>query len=125
KTRQARASFCHTKVTLILLRPYHVILTLALELECRRSVLLERVQSEFSRRNSDLHLVNPLRTSWRRDVIAPRGSPMRTLVHAAATPVLCWTFCARTILIRSISWATSSIFGRCVAEFTGRSSTTT
>src|SRR5206468_12336598 len=105
KTRQARASFCHTKVTLILLRPYHVILTLALELECRPSVLLETVQSEFSRRNSDLHLANPLRTSWRRDVIAPRGSPMRTLVRAAAMPLRCWIFCARTISIRCTLWA--------------------
>src|SRR5438045_2387943 len=68
----------HTIVTVIFLPPYRVVPTLTLEPECRPSLFLESVQSEVSQRNSDFHLANPLRILWRRVVIAPHGSPMRT-----------------------------------------------
>src|SRR5438874_10316606 len=96
----------HTNVTVIFLPPYRVVPTLIPEPECRRSLFLERVQSELSQRNSDFHLANPLRILWRRDVIAPRGSPMRTWGLAAATPQRFSIFCARIISIRFTSLAT-------------------
>ena len=48
-----RGPFCHTNVTVFFLSPSHVVLRLGLKPECRRSVFLERVQSEFSLLNSD------------------------------------------------------------------------
>src|SRR5437899_4964360 len=78
----------HANVTVTFLSLSRVVLTVALDPECRRSLFLEGVQSELSQRNNDSLLANPLRISSRQDVIAPRGSPIRTLVRVAAMPLL-------------------------------------
>src|ERR1043166_6110091 len=99
-----RGPFRHTNVTVIFLSLYRVLLRLALEPECRRSVFLERVQSGFSQRNNVSRLAN--RNHCLRNVIASDGSQMRTWVRVDATPQRCWIFYAKTISKHSTSSAT-------------------
>ena len=56
----------------------------------------DEIQREFSLPNSGSPLSNRQRQFWRRDVIAARGSPMRTWVRVAVTLQCYWIFCART-----------------------------
>ena len=90
-----RGPFRHTNVTVIFLSLYRLVRTFALDPKCNHSVSPDGIQRELSQHNSASPLAN--RNHWRRNVIGPDGSPMRTWVRVAAMPQRCSISCARTI----------------------------